>query len=97
MNMIFNVTHTLQIAFVSFCLFTLSACGDDGSDLNDTNDAGGTDSQGGTTTGGIGYVCDPVGANPAMGQLLNAPLGSDVQVIIKQPQHPGHPGPTNLP
>lgn len=43
------------------------------------------------------YVCDPVGANPEMGSLLNAPLDGDVEVIVKTPQHPGDPGPDNLP
>jgi hypothetical protein len=32
-----------------------------------------------------------------MGALLNAPVASDVQVIVKTPQHPGDPGPDNLP
>jgi len=50
-----------------------------------------------------GYVdysqleCDPVGANPEMGALLNADLDSDVEIIVKDPQHPGDPGPLNLP
>jgi len=44
-----------------------------------------------------GFVCDPVGANAEMGMLLNAPVDSDVEVIVKTPQHPGNPGPNNLP
>lgn len=44
-----------------------------------------------------GFVCDPVGDDPAMGALLNAPVESDVQIIVKDPQHPGDPGPENLP
>ncbi|MEN0067754.1 MAG: hypothetical protein AAGA48_36835 [Myxococcota bacterium] len=43
------------------------------------------------------YECDPVGADPQVGELLNAPLADDVEVIIKEPQHPGNPGPGNLP
>ena len=42
-------------------------------------------------------VCDPQGANPEMGELLNAPLADDVEIIVKTPQHPGEPGPDNLP
>lgn len=42
-------------------------------------------------------ACDPVGANAEMGALLNAPVADDVEVIVKQPQHPGPAGPANLP
>lgn len=44
-----------------------------------------------------GWECDPVGANPEMGMLLNEPLDPAVQVVQKVPQHPGNPGPLNLP
>jgi hypothetical protein len=46
---------------------------------------------------GSDYLCDPVGDNPTVGELLNAPLADDVEVIQKEPQHPGDPGPENLP
>jgi hypothetical protein len=41
--------------------------------------------------------CDPVGVDAERGMLLNAPLAADVEVIQKQPQHPGAPGPLGLP
>lgn len=44
-----------------------------------------------------GAACDPVGANPEVGGLLNAPVADDVEVIVKVPQHPGLAGPDNLP
>jgi len=70
----------------------LSACGDD---------AGSADDAAGTGTGGGGddaaAMCDPVGATPEVGALLNAPVAADVEVIQKTPQHPGAPGPVDLP
>ena len=48
-------------------------------------------------TSGGNFECDPVGANPAVGELINAPVADDVEVIVKTPQHPGGPGPDNLP
>lgn len=68
---------------------SLLGCGDDGGTGNpdaapDPGDA-------------AGYTCDPVGPNPGMGALLNAPVDSDVEVIVKAPQHPGDPGPNDLP
>ena len=42
-------------------------------------------------------MCDPIGANPAQGNLFNAPVEADVEVIDKPPTHPGEPGPTDLP
>lgn len=65
------------------------ACGDD-SGKGDA-DAGEKDS------GPEAFVCDPKGANPEMGDLMNAPLGNEVEVIEKEAQHPGDPGPLNLP
>lgn len=41
--------------------------------------------------------CDPVGADAQMGELLNAPVAADVEVIVKEPQHPGAAGPLDLP
>jgi hypothetical protein len=43
------------------------------------------------------FECDPVGAFVEMGALLNAELAPDVEVILKVPQHPGAPGPEDLP
>ena len=43
------------------------------------------------------WVCDPVGADATMGALLNAPLADDIEVVFKDPQHPGLPGPDDLP
>jgi len=57
-------------------------------------DAGVTD----TSPGEVAlFACDPVGANPEMGALLNAALDPEVEVIQKVPQHPGSPGPEDLP
>jgi hypothetical protein len=64
-----------------------TACGDDsgsGADAGADQDAG-------------AYVCDPVGNNPAQSELFNAPLAEGVEVIDKTPQHPGDPGPADLP
>lgn len=41
--------------------------------------------------------CDPKGADPIMGKLFNEPVESDVEVIVKKAQHPGKPGPLDLP
>lgn len=41
--------------------------------------------------------CDPAGPLPEVGALYNAPLAADVEVVVKTPQHPGRPGPSNLP
>ena len=62
-------------------------------DVAETSDS--DDPSGGTSDGE--FECDPMGANPAMGELLNAPVEDDVEVIVKVPQHPGNPGPDNLP
>jgi len=80
---------SMLLAFAMTCL--VGACGDDGGSGNtpDAND--------GAFDADVAYVCDPKGANPAMGDLFNAPLASDVEVITKEPQHPGDPGPSNLP
>jgi hypothetical protein len=70
-----------------------TACGDDDTSGSDDIDASMTSDD--AAVGG--YVCDPEGADPEMGELLNAPLEDDVEVIVKTPQHPGDPGPENLP
>ena len=41
--------------------------------------------------------CDAEGTNAEMGALLNASVEADVEVIVKKAQHPGKPGPKNLP
>lgn len=80
---------SILLAFATTCV--VGACGDDrGSGNNPDANVGGFDAD-------VAYVCDPKGANPAMGDLFNAPLASDVEVITKEPQHPGDPGPNNLP
>ena len=58
---------------------------------NDDSADGGTD---GDTDG---EECDPVGADPDQAALLNAPVSAEVEVIVKQPQHPGPAGPDDLP
>ncbi|MBL4634800.1 MAG: hypothetical protein JKY56_13080 [Kofleriaceae bacterium] len=68
----------------------LVACGGDG-------DSSAVDAAGNSSDGDVAFVCDPVGANPGVGALLNAPLDSDVEVVMKTPQHPGNPGPLDLP
>ncbi len=75
---------------ISLLMLSL-ACGDDDAD-NVTND----DDVSGMTEG-VPADCDPVGAVPEVGALLNAPVEADVEVIIKTPRHPGPPGPENLP
>ena len=81
----------LRLFAVSALLATTTACpasSDDDPNADET-DSGNDD--------GSDYVCDPMGENPDVGELLNAPLEDDVEVIIKEPQHPGDPGPDNLP
>lgn len=77
----------LLLAALSF-----SACGNDDDDgPSGVADAGiGADAA-------VEYVCDPVGGNADQGGLFNAALGDDVEVIVKQPSHPGFPGPVDLP
>lgn len=70
--------------------FALTAC-------PETDDGNGNgDGETGNDDGADGS-CDPVGDNPEMGALLNAPVAADVEVIAKTPQHPGPAGPENLP
>ena len=84
-------TKKYQFVKAALCVASLLsfACGDDGGQGEADASLGfDADTQ---------FVCDPMGANPAMGALLNTPLETDVEVIVKTPQHPGDPGPTNLP
>jgi hypothetical protein len=86
--------HTLKnkiwVVLSSGCLL-LASCGDDG---GKTADAGVIDS---APDDAEGCVCDPVGAFPMQGTLLNATLTNDVQVIVREVRHPGCAGPTDLP
>ncbi len=58
-------------------------------------EGGDATSQGGEPN--VDPECDAEGADAAMGKLLNAPVDSDVEVVVKKPQHPGKPGPLDLP
>lgn len=91
-NTIMKPAQTLCSLFLSgaFALGAV-ACGDDG-DSNSDVDATVSDDD-----ASVAFVCDPVGAVPAVGTLLNASLDTDVDVIVKEAQHPGNPGPLNLP
>jgi len=66
-------------------------------DVGPVNQGGAPAMSDGGEPGVIDPSCDPKGANPEMGALLNAPVDSDVEVIVKKPQHPGKPGPKDLP
>lgn len=76
------------------CVGLLSAsvlgCGDGGGGRPDaaTSDA---------APDATGCVCDPVGANAEQSALLNAPLEAGVEVLDREPRHPGCAGPDNLP
>ncbi len=59
-------------------------------------DEAGADGEQGTTDG-TEAMCDPEGVDAQMGALLNAPVGPDVEAIVKVPQHPGAAGPLDLP
>ena len=88
MNTTQRLQYLLATALASSSM--LIACGDDGQSPDDA-DAGKTDDA------GTAFVCDPKGANSEVGDLLNAPLESDIEIIVKEAQHPGDPGPTDLP
>ena len=76
-------------ALVAACL-SFAACGDEGG--SEAADAAVRAADANTA-----FQCDPKGANPEMGDLLNAELDQGVEVIVKEPVHPGNPGPTDLP
>ena len=85
--------HKKIFELVVFSLVVgLSACGDDAAS---DDDAAGTGTGGGGD--GAAAMCDPVGATPEVGALLNAPVAADVEIIEKVPQHPGAAGPVDLP
>jgi hypothetical protein len=69
----------------------LTACDDDAQEEPADTD-GDTD---GDTDAAL--ECDPEGPNPEQAALFNAPIEDDVEVVEKVPQHPGEPGPENLP
>ncbi|TPV95144.1 MAG: hypothetical protein B7733_11545 [Myxococcales bacterium FL481] len=81
--------------FVVALALSATSCGDDSDDpdeMGDDDDAAGDDDDAG------GWVCDEVGAHPEMGALLNAPVDpAQVEIIVKVYQHPGNPGPLELP
>lgn len=83
-----TLRQTICVALSSACLM-LAACGDD--------NAATADASVDTPSDAEGCVCDPVGAFPMQGTLLNATLTSDVQVITREPRHPGCAGPEDLP
>lgn len=68
----------------------LSACDGGDGDGADTDDASQSDTD-------AALECDPEGPNPEQAALFNAPIEDDVEVVEKMPQHPGEPGPENLP
>ncbi len=76
-------------ALVAACL-SLAACGDEGG--SEEADAAVNAADANTV-----FQCDPKGVNPEMGDLLNAELEQGVEVIVKEPVHPGNPGPIDLP
>ncbi len=85
---------TKRLSMLALCglLSTgLTGCDDDTTEAE--TDAADTDA--GETA--ADDMCDPIGANPAQGNLFNAPVEADVEVIDKPPTHPGEPGPTDLP
>lgn len=98
-----SIARLLTLSFTLCGALVLQGCSDDpeqpgetgGTNTNPTGPTGST--PGGTNTGAGGYQCDPKGMNPAMGDLLNAPLKPDVTVIKRAPKHPGNPGPKDLP
>ncbi len=84
----FKKSHSIILA-IALAGLSFAACGGD-DDLPAADS--GTNNDAGTT-----YVCDPVGANADQSALFNVPVAGDVEVIVKEPQHPGFPGPTDLP
>ncbi len=83
------IEWTVLWSVVAGGVFVGACDGGDESEGSDT-DQGETDSVG-------DLDCDPQGAIPEVGALLNAPVEDDVEVIVKTPRHPGPPGPTALP
>ncbi|MEM7152566.1 MAG: hypothetical protein AAF799_06980 [Myxococcota bacterium] len=86
MNMNVMMKLSAVLVLVSALGLGVSCTEDSGDDATGMDDEGGED-----------FMCDPVGANAEMGALLNAPVADDVEVIVKQAQHPGNPGPLDLP
>ncbi len=82
-----KISRTQWSLALAGLVLTLTGCPPDGNPSSDDSDDGDSD----------GAVCDPMGADPQMGALLNAPVADDVEVIQKQPQHPGPAGPDDLP
>ena len=81
-----NTTQTLLTLLTTLALAGCpSTSGDDGDMDTETGDEVGE------------FECDPVGAIPEVGALINAPVDDDVEIIVKTPQHPDAPGPEGLP
>ncbi len=77
---------TTMISWALAAMFVAGlSCTDDPEGMDDASDDGAE------------QMCDPVGPNPQVGALLNAPVADDVEVIVKTPQHPGPAGPDQLP
>lgn len=74
----------------SLCLTACDGGDADTADTADTDDASESDTD-------AALECDPEGPNPEQAALFNAPIEDDVEVVEKTPQHPGDPGPENLP
>lgn len=82
----------IWVGLSSMSMLLAAACGDDGN--NPAPDAEMGDA---APDAFGGCVCDPVGAFPAQGTLLNAPLKTDVEVLVRATRHPGCAGPGSLP
>lgn len=79
-----NLNITTTTLLLSLFFFS---CDDDSNVVVEPNQPG----------DGTEFTCDPVGANPDLGEIVNTPLEEGVEVIVKTPTHPGNPGPENLP
>lgn len=89
-------THALRYLSALVLLGTVS-CAEDGDGADDAADTDNADGADNGSDGGVDEQCDPVGSNPEMNALINAPVAADVEVIEKVPQHPGPAGPAALP
>lgn len=87
-----HLRRMIMVGLSAASLLMAAACGDDGS--NSAPDAAMTDA---APDAFAGCTCDPVGAVPAQGALFNAPLNTDVEVLVRAARHPGCAGPNNLP
>lgn len=86
-----HLRQMIWVGLASVSMLIAAACGDDGANAPDAQMSDAAPD----ATGGC--VCDPVGAFPAQGTLLNAPLKTDVEVLVRAARHPGCAGPGSLP